>query len=164
MKNGDIPASMVQDPGAEGGSGRDPERTPMQWTDKSNAGFTKAKSAWLPVTDNYKTHNVKSELKDTKSFLTLYRALGKLRNKSKALRYGSFHIIDTGNDAVLGYTRAYNGQKHTILINFTDKVASLKFDDGDALGKHAISSNPHSKLKSANEVHLLAHEAVVFTK
>src|SRR5439155_588535 len=52
--------------------GRDGERTPMQWNDSTNAGFSQA-IPWLPVPPSYKTHNVASELKDPDSILQFYR-------------------------------------------------------------------------------------------
>ena len=83
MKNGDIPASYIQDPGAKGGSGRDPERTPVQWSSAKNAGFSEAERTWLPVADDYKTVNVESEgqkILDSGSCPFSKGTLQKLRN------------------------------------------------------------------------------------
>jgi alpha-glucosidase len=54
--------------------GRDGERTPMQWNDDPNAGFSRA-TPWLPVPPSYKTHNVARELEDPESVLQLYKHL-----------------------------------------------------------------------------------------
>jgi alpha-glucosidase len=161
MKDGVIPPDMVQDPGAIASEGRDPERTPLQWTPGSNAGFTTAKQPWLPVADNYKTHNIKTESRDKASFLTLYRRLGKLRNKSDALKYGQFRVIETGHDDVLGFRRDYGGKTITTLINFGSKKAGIKLKE--PVGKMLISSEHKSKHKGKRaELNLVAHEAVVF--
>ena len=59
--------------------GRDGERTPMQWDESENAGFSKAKP-WLPVPSTAKTHNVADELKDPDSVLSFYKKVLKLRH------------------------------------------------------------------------------------
>ncbi len=163
MQDGAIPPSFVQDPGAEGGSGRDPERTPMQWSADKNAGFTEADSTWLPVAESYKTHNVQTELTDPASFLSLYRALGKLRNESQALRHGSIEVFETGNKAVLGYRRQLADESVIVLVNFTKKAVTCKSDV--ALGPLLVSSNPSSKLDTQTDykVMLAANEAAVFS-
>ncbi|MEO6513439.1 MAG: alpha-amylase family glycosyl hydrolase [Candidatus Saccharimonadales bacterium] len=165
MKNGNIPTEMVQDPGAQGGSGRDPERTPMQWSNGPSAGFSTAKTTWLPVVDNYETCNVETELKDPDSFLSLYRTLGKLRNQSNALRYGSFEIVETNDAKVLGYIRSVGDEKYLVLINFSKEARSFTLEKGSAIGSFVVSSSPKTKLKDTRgaNVHLQPHEAVVFT-
>ena len=163
MKNGTIPDALVQDPGAAGGSGRDPERTPMQWTAGPNAGFSAAKTTWLPVADTYPTHNVEVELQEPESFLSLYRALGALRNQSKALRYGKFSIFDTANKAVLGYSRTFEDEVQTVLVNFSDtaQTVSLKAN----MGELVVSSTSQTKLQSApaGKIQLQPNEAVVLS-
>src|SRR5260370_12938545 len=68
--------------------GRDGERTPMQWNESANAGFSKAKP-WLPVPPSYKTHNVAAEMKDPNSVLSFYRQLLALRHSEPALLDGA---------------------------------------------------------------------------
>jgi alpha-glucosidase len=165
MKNGVIPPEFIQDPGAAGGDGRDPERTPLQWGPGTNADFTTAHTPWLPVTDNYKTHNVESELKDPASFLSLYRQLGTLRNGSKALRYGAFQVLDTGDADILGYCRTYEQEKQTVFINFTSEPHTVTLDKAPAPGTFVLSSRPEAKITEiqGNKVQLRPHEAVVLT-
>ena len=77
------PPEKIQDPPAVNQPeiahivGRDPERTPMQWDDSPNAGFSapEVEDLWLPIAANYKEVNVASELKDPRSFLNFYREL-----------------------------------------------------------------------------------------
>jgi alpha-glucosidase len=163
MQNGDIPPEMVQDPGAKGDSGRDPELTPMQWNPHKNAGFTTAGETWLPVANNYRTHNVETESKDPNSFLSLYKSLGKLRNSSAALRYGNIKPFDTGNPYVLGYTRTDDKEKITVLINFSDKARNFKYKPKEKPSKLLISSNPATKLqKPGAKIQMQPNEAAVF--
>jgi alpha-glucosidase len=165
MKNGEIPADMIQDPGAKGGSGRDPERTPLQWNPSKNAGFSTADYTWLPVADNYKTHNIETELKDPDSFLSLYRHLGKLRNETDAMHAGGLKVIDAGNLNVLGYERSDGKKTYTVLLNFTSKAVAIDLTASE-LGKFVISSNPKTKLKTDNKakLHLQANEAAIFVR
>lgn len=66
---------------------RDPERTPFQWSDEKNAGFSTAEKTWLPVADNFKVINVQKENTDEKSYLKVYKQLKELR-KEPSLRDG----------------------------------------------------------------------------
>lgn len=165
MKNGHIPDHLVQDPGAADGGGRDPERTPLQWTPGRNAGFSEAQSTWLPVADDYPTRNVESQSRDPHSFLSLYRTLGKLREKSVTMRRGDFNLIDVANKDVLAFTRSKGRQKFVILVNFSDKQADIKLPADIKIKKIIVSSTPDRKLSRAKKqgMKLLANEAIVIT-
>jgi alpha-glucosidase len=164
MKNGDIPSEMVQDPGAIGGGGRDPERTPMQWTPGKNAGFSTAHRTWLPIADNYKTHNVATESKDPGSFLSLYRRLGKLRNSSQSLKHGDFKILDVSAPKVLAFKRSNSKEHHTVLVNFSDKAVTFTLPAESSLGTFVLSSEPGTHLQDIQdgEVRLCPNEAAIF--
>lgn len=160
MKNGHIPQDCIQDPGAEGGWGRDPERTPLHWTSGHNAGFSAAARPWLPLAENYETHNVETESQDPASFLSLYRQLGKLRNGSPALRYGELELLDTNHKGVLGYRRRQGNQAFVTLVNFADQPAELALR---LSGNVMISSDPRSRLagQAYRQPQLRPHEAIV---
>jgi predicted PurR-regulated permease PerM len=164
MVNGHVPQEMVQDPAASGGAGRDPERTPMQWTSGKNAGFSNAKTTWLPVANGYEQRNVESENNEQGSFLTLYKSLTKLRNKSEALRYGEIKLIKTGSGKVLCFKRSKGKQSHIILINFSIDLVEVKLPPSVKIGEFQISSDAETLHKDTkgNKVHLLPNEAAVF--
>lgn len=63
-------------------SSRDPERTPFQWDDSRNAGFTTGKKPWLPISTNYKCVNAKTQQGQTRSHLNVYKRLAKLRKEA----------------------------------------------------------------------------------
>jgi alpha-glucosidase len=159
MANGVVPPDMVQDPGAVASDGRDPERTPLQWTDGPNAGFTTAQQPWLPIAHHYKTHNIKTEGRDKSSFLSLYQTLTKLRNKSDALRYGDIQVLDVGNDHVLAFRRSFEGKSLTTVVNFSDKSQTISLE---GTGKLLVSSLATTKRRKAKPDHLDAHEARVY--
>jgi alpha-glucosidase len=148
-----------------GGAGRDPERTPLQWSDEKNAGFTTADKPWLPVAKGYEERNIKSESKDPSSYLSLYRQLAKLRNNSEALRYGNFELIKTGRSSVLGFERTKGKVSHVVLINFSEELTEVKLPKSVKLGKFQVSSDAGTLHKDiiGNVVHLLPNEAAVFT-
>lgn len=80
MEDSEIPNAYRSDPLAKRGFDRDAVRTPMQWNDKNNAGFSDGEP-WLPVNRNHQDINVEHELKNKDSLLSLYRRLIDLRKK-----------------------------------------------------------------------------------
>ncbi len=165
MKNTKIPKAFIQDPAAKGGDSRDPERTPLQWSDQKNAGFTKSKTPWLPVNEDYQLNNIKVQRLDSNSFLSLYKSLSKLRNNSAALKHGKLKVIKAGDENVLGYIRS-NGKKwYLVLVNFSEQAAMAKLPAAIKSGRFQISSDPETRHKRIinNAVELVPYEAAVFT-
>ncbi len=121
----------VQDPIGQRGwpeeKGRDGERTPMQWSDAPNAGFSSAKP-WLPVPDSYKTHNVATESKDPESVLNFYKHILALRHKNEALIDGSYVVLNEGDANVLAYLRKYEGKAVLVVLNFSGAAQESNVD------------------------------------
>ena len=109
-----IPLEKLRDPVEKNvpghGLGRDPERTPLQWSAEKNAGFT-AGEPWLPVAEDYAEVNVKSQREDPGSILTLYRRLIRLRRGAPALQVGRFEPVTTEGDVLAYFRRA--GQRES---------------------------------------------------
>ncbi len=84
--------------------GRDGCRTPMQWDESSNAGFSPVKP-WLPVNPDYRNTNLEAQRQDPQSLWNTYRRLIWLRKRTPALRYGDFEILDLDQPSVLAYRR-----------------------------------------------------------
>jgi alpha-glucosidase len=107
MRDVPIPADRVHDPFEKNvpgkGLGRDPERTPMQWNGKANAGFTTGEP-WLPLAHDYSSVNVESERTDPASMLSLYSHLIGLRRGETALEVGRFEPVEAQGD-LLAYLR-----------------------------------------------------------
>jgi alpha-glucosidase len=95
--------------------GRDPERTPMQWSRGKQGGFTTG-TPWLPVHDP-RTTNVAGQRKDPDSLLSLYRRLIRLRRRSAALRLGSLDVIEPLPADVLGFSRSSGREQVLVLAN-----------------------------------------------
>jgi alpha-glucosidase len=123
----------VQDPIGRRGwpkeKGRDGERTPMQWDDSVNAGFSKSKP-WLPVPPTYQTHNVADELKDSNSVLSYYKKVLALRRTNQALLDGSYISLNENDQNVLSYLRAYKDQAVLVALNMSDAEQKVTFDFG----------------------------------
>jgi len=123
MKNSDPKRPEdVKDPIGRRGwpleKGRDGERTPMQWNDSTNAGFS-IHDPWLPVPPSYKTHNVATESKDPNSVLGFYRKLLALRHSNAALLEGTYEALNENDPKVLAYVRSYKGRAVLVALNMS---------------------------------------------
>ncbi len=105
---------------------RDNARTPMQWNDKSNAGFSSVKP-WFALNHNYKLINVEDSLANKNSVFYYYQKLIKLRHDNKIIKYGTFEEIDPDDDQVYAYRRHYEGATLLVISNFTDKIISRDY-------------------------------------
>ncbi|MFT3891501.1 MAG: alpha-amylase family glycosyl hydrolase [Anaerolineales bacterium] len=138
MENVPIPREYIQDPPAVNQPeiahlfGRDPERTPMQWDDSPNAGFSapNVKRLWLPLAENYKTVNVECQLKDKKSFLNFFRALMDYRKMSPALKVGSYRSFDPKSEEAKKncfiYERKADTEHLLVALNFSGKEQRIE--------------------------------------
>jgi alpha-glucosidase len=117
-----VPPDRAQDPvekrGATAEKSRDGERTPLQWSDGPQAGFSAA-PPWLPVAADYASRNIAGQLQDPASLLSLYRRLTRLRRDSDVLRLGEYRALATGHPAVFGFRRQYHGQELVVILNFS---------------------------------------------
>jgi alpha-glucosidase len=118
-----IPPEAVTDPWERNvpglGLGRDPCRSPMQWSAEPGAGFTSG-HPWLPVGDRFERVNVAAECDDPGSFLSLYRALLALRRAEPALSMGSYW--ERWADAqLLMYERTAGARRFLVALNFSDR-------------------------------------------
>jgi len=164
-----IPLQNIQDPAALGdpakGQGRDPARTPMQWTAGVNAGFTNGPRPWLPLAPDFQRRNVDAQVADASSMLSLYRHLGGLRQRSAVLRYGTLEVLDLKQAYVLAYMRHYQGQSLLVVINFSHEPTDVELDPVMATKlETCLATSLYAKMPPVNEsvMHLEAHQAVVF--
>lgn len=106
---------------------RDNGRTPFQWNNSSNAGFTTGKP-WISVNPNYTYVNVDFEEQDPNSCLTYFKRLVLFRKSHLTMVYGKYKLLDKDNPNVYAYTREGEGKKFLILLNFTDKESSANIN------------------------------------
>lgn len=103
---------------------RDNARTPMQWNNSINAGFTTGKP-WFHVNPNYTEINVKQQLNDKFSILSYYKALIQLKKSDLIYIYGKFNMVDAENKQVFAYTRTFKNNTVLIVANLTNEVSEL---------------------------------------
>ena len=113
--------------------GRDNARTPMQWTNGENAGFTSGKP-WLPVNENYRHINAEAALKDPDSIFHYYRRLIELRKTYEVFRKGSFRLLWPEDPDVFAYLREMDGQTLLVICNFSKENQNF---DGNILPENA---------------------------
>lgn len=97
---------------------RDQYRSPMQWANITNAGFTNASDPWLPVNDDFSTINVESEQLEPLSMFSLYKALSQMRSQEKAFYIGDYHQAYY-DENIFSFVREFNGQdSFLVAMNF----------------------------------------------
>ena len=125
--------------------GRDGERTPMQWSNGPNGGFTRG-TPWLPVPPSAATHNVGRESKDSNSILEFYRHLLALRHQKAALLDGDYIPLNQDDPHVLSYLRRYKDEAVLVVLNMSENPQKVSFD----LGAQGFSSAQATKLLSTS--------------
>ena len=107
---------------------RDNARTPMQWDNTVNAGFTEG-TPWIGVNKNCKEINVEQCLADQDSIFYYYQKLIQLRHEMPIITDGVYELLDKENESVYAYLR--KGEKETLLVvgNFTDKTINYHIEE-----------------------------------
>ncbi len=164
MVNVPIPPERVQDPFEKNvpgiGLGRDPARTPMQWTAAAGAGFTEA-DPWLPLSDNYQTVNVESEDADPMSILTLYRRLLRLRSAHPALAIGKYEPVAMSGD-LLAYVRRAGNEAFLVALNLGEEPFALTLSSLRMKGQTVLSTYlDQANESSVDTVSLRANEGII---
>ncbi len=136
MKNVPIPEEKTKDGFAHQSKdmkiSRDPERTPMQWSADTHAGFSTA-TPWLPVSEDFTTVNVETEKSDPKSMISLYVTLLNLRKSSECLRYGAFTPLPTASPEVFSYERELKKEAWFVMLNFSNATVTEASPCAEAL-------------------------------
>ena len=145
--------------------GRDGERTPMQWDDSPNAGFTGG-IPWLPVPLSYKTVNVASELKDPVSTLNVYRNLLALRHQNHALLDGDYVALNESDPNVLSYLRRYKNEAVLVVLNMSSQPQEVSFDlapqEFPAKSANTLLTTMNARAKTSSLSHLSLEPFAVY--
>lgn len=129
---------------------RDNGRTPMQWDDRPNAGFTDG-TPWIQLPENYRTINVEAELQDPDSILHFYKALIRLRKGNPLISDGKIEFLYPDETRLLAYRRFLGNDSLWVFNNLSGKELSLPFvrwSDGceRLLGNYPEVSAPGGQL------------------
>ena len=103
---------------------RDNARTPMQWDDSKNAGFTTG-TPWLKVNSNYPEVNAKAQVNDPDSVFSYYKKLIRLRHENEIIVYGDYELLEAESEETFIYKRNYENEHLMVLCNFTDHEVSV---------------------------------------
>ena len=107
---------------------RDNARTPMQWDDSAQAGFTDGES-WIKVNPNYKEINAAQQLEDPNSIFHYYQKLIRLRKEKDIIVYGGFETLYRDDEQILAYIRRQAQEKLLTVCNFSDKNAEMEIPE-----------------------------------
>ncbi|WP_394141552.1 glycoside hydrolase family 13 protein [Cytobacillus oceanisediminis] len=107
---------------------RDNSRTPVQWDDSENAGFTKG-VPWIKVNPNYTVINVKEELKNPDSVLHYYKKLIALRKENEVMVYGDYDDLSEGNLELYIYTRTLDEVTWLIVLNHSENINKVNWPE-----------------------------------
>ena len=124
---------------------RDNSRTPMQWDNSKNAGFSENENikSWIKLTGSQAVTNVKNELNDEKSIFAHYKKMIDLRQNGKysdCLIYGEFIPVPLENEKIIAYVRKYGNQKILCISNFSELKQEVKLNDiAKVLGEKEIT-------------------------
>lgn len=115
---------------------RDNARTPMQWNDGRNAGFTDG-TPWFALNPNYTVINAENALEDKNSVFYYYQKLISLRKEYQVFLDGSFTLLLPEDEKIFAYVRKNEDSELLVCVNFTDEELSLpeacKWHDGELL-------------------------------
>jgi alpha-glucosidase len=143
MRDVPIPPEQVKDPFEKNvpglGLGRDPERTPMQWSGEERAGFTTG-TPWLPIAEDYPSVNVSVESEDAASMLNLYRRLIQMRRVEPALAIGEFASVPADGD-LMAYVRKADRRRLLIVLNLGPQPQTFNISDLECRASLLLSTH-----------------------
>lgn len=137
--------------------GRDNARTPMQWNDSKNAGFTSNKP-WLHINPNYPEINVEKALEEKDSLFYTYKRLIQLRHEHPIVVWGTYNLVDTEDENIFAYCRVLDEQKWLIITNFQEKTTTFDLKEEP---KSVLIQNYTKKEYTKGMLYLDPYEAVV---
>lgn len=143
---------------------RDNARTPMQWDETDEAGFTTG-VPWMPVNPNYKRINAAAQIGDEDSVYNYYRKLISLRKEYPIIVNGDFELVGENNADVFAYLRHWKDQILWVACNFTDrmqKIVSPSSNRAEYRKWHVICDNysPSGYPFEKGQIELRPYEAV----
>lgn len=141
--------------------GRDNARTPMQWDDSLNAGFTKG-TPWLPVNPNYERINAAQQRNDPDSIFHYYKRLIALRKQHKVMVYGEYRLLCAEHPQIYAYTRKYGKESLLVLLNFTAQDAAIALPGGLPYERMDSLIANYAAARAAAEITLRPYEAQVW--
>ena len=129
-------------------SSRDSARTPVQWDDSENAGFTTGKP-WIPVNENYHQVNAANQEKDPDSLLNFYRKAIHLRKSLQVVREGTYKEHFHSSSKLYIYSRETEGQRLLVICSFTKEDTKIKIPRGFDLQVGKLILQSHNEISDS---------------
>lgn len=140
--------------------GRDNSRTPMQWDQSANGGFSNA-TPWFPANSNYREINVEDQLADSGSVLNFFRALIRLRRQMPVLIEGSYQLLLPTHPQIYAYTRSLNEHQVLVIVNFSSHQQEIDSQQLLVDGWQSLLSNYQEQGKRQS---LRPYEAQIYQR
>ena len=157
---GDLEAFLIDQKEA----GRDNARTPMQWDESTNAGFTTGEP-WIEVNSNYRTGvSVTAQEKEKHSVLNYFRRMTALRKEHLGLIYGAYELLDVANNNVYAYLRTHDLERYLVLLSFSTKNEKITLPGHINYNRNVklISNDLVKDDKTYKEFLLRPYQAIVY--
>lgn len=157
MKNEDILAIIKQ-------KSRDNSRTPMQWDNSHQAGFTKG-NPWIKLAPNYQTINVEKSLNDPDSIFFHYQKLIQLRKDYDVIALGDYSLLLDDDPRIFAYMREFNNERLIVVNNFYGNETKFKLPADlqlDAYEQQILISNYDKSNDLDKLTNLRPYESIVY--
>jgi len=141
---------------------RDNSRTPMQWDNSTNGGFTSAPKPWLAENPNYTQINAASEVAHPDSVYNYTSKLIAFRHNDPALIYGDYKDLDPQNPHIFTYTRTLGPKRFLVVMNFSRNAITYTVPSGIKAG-HITISNLGATEENTSTLNLKPWEARIYT-
>ncbi|QWU18283.1 alpha-glucosidase [Paenibacillus sophorae] len=139
---------------------RDNARTPMQWSNAKNAGFSSGKP-WMKLNPNYPSVNVESALYDSDSVFYHYQKLIKIRKQNYTLIYGTYRLLDSEPN-IYAYERILENKKLLIVCNFYEPEATFSYYPESHSAVNILISNYSHSSSDLKNITLRPYEAIIY--
>jgi len=142
---------------------RDNARTPVQWNDNPQAGFTTG-TPWIKVNPNYKKINVAQALVDQDSIFHYYKKLIRLRKEYPVVVYGIYDLILESHEKIYAFTRTLDDDRLLVILNFSkdSPTFELPADIGHSSSELLISNYAVDPSEDIQRIKLRPYEARVY--
>ena len=138
---------------------RDNTRTPMQWNERTNAGFSSVKP-WLPVNPNFRTINCSTESSDPRSVLSFYKNMIRIRKQCPVLIHGKYTDVSPDDSQIYAYIREDSTNRALVVLNFSDDEKTFSLPEGKKV-KRVIASNINRKQIEGSVIRMQAWESII---
>ena len=140
---------------------RDNSRTPIQWSDEENAGFTKG-TPWIPISNNYKEINAQNCLNDKFSIFYHYKKLIQLRKEYDIISNGTFKMILEDNNKIFAYIREYKNEKLLVINNFYGENVNITLNKELIRENKILISNYKEQNILKENMEIKPYESIVY--